>query len=112
MSEHLANLMSSSKHALMDWQRTWGRALLGVALVEASLRNTWVTQKELADVCGVSTETIRRYLKMLENTGRVRLRIDGKTHYYQADKEWSKRALDSANYHFKHMIFELHKNRP
>lgn len=76
-------------------QLVWGSSALGLHLTGAHFSGRDLTTEELAELCGVSSETVRRWLKPLLNVDRVRMIKEGRNVRYKAREEWANRTAEN-----------------
>jgi hypothetical protein len=96
-SDHLdqGNIVGTALEAVVDLRKTWGDARLGLFLSLGYFSGMTYTTEELAAMCDVSTETVRRWLKPLINIDRVRVVREGRSVRYKARAEWAMRTRDN-----------------
>src|SRR4051812_31845832 len=84
-----SGIVALSLEALIDLDKTWGNARLGLVLADAYFTTTPKNTDELAELCNASPETIRRWLKPLINVDRVRVLKEGRSIRYKARCPWA-----------------------
>lgn len=89
-----ANIVGVCLEAVVDLHKRYGNARLGLILCLAFFTGTAHTTEQLADMLGVSPETVRRWLKPLINIGRVEVFRDGRNVFYKAKQEWAIKTRD------------------
>jgi DNA-binding transcriptional ArsR family regulator len=74
---------------LIELDLWWGHSRLGLILSSAFFNTNPVTTEDIAEMCGFSAETVRRYLKPLMNVGRVEMIKEGRNVRYKAHRDWA-----------------------
>jgi DNA-binding transcriptional ArsR family regulator len=83
-----------SLQALLELDKVWGFARIGLALSDAHYEQQPVTVEQMAEICTFSKETVRKHLKPLLNTGRAHAIKEGRNIRYCANPAWAARTRD------------------
>ena len=89
-----ADAVAGAYEAYQNLLRMWQQPGLGLVLVNAYFNEKPMTTDQLAERCGVSDETIRRWLKPLIAVDRVRVISEGRNIFYKAREEWANRTAE------------------
>lgn len=85
MDGHIRHALS----VMLDLERVWGRARLGLALSEAYFDGRCVSSEEIAARTHLSRSTVQDHLKRLLNVGRCKQVRRGRTACYLATEQWA-----------------------
>jgi hypothetical protein len=81
--------------AQRDIVRVWDNACLGLFLSDAYFTGRSRTADEIAAHCGVSADTVKRWLRPLINIGRVEKIALGRTATYRATRATATKTADA-----------------
>lgn len=88
------DIIGIALHLHVELDLWWGQSRLGLILCAAFFHDDPVTSEQIADVMGVSSETVRRYLKPLINVDRVCVIREGRNVRYLAHQDWAVKTRD------------------